>query len=764
MLHTSDTDRLPRHTHAPPALVRCRARTWRVLDTRMDEDHTTWRLARSAELPRLIASPPDEVVAVQSHVRRVSRRTWMRVVLAESRSSAPAWWPVTAARQPLTLLAWQCVPAMMILSGHHRRVLLADEVGMGKTVQAGILLHEIHAREPGAATLVVVPAVLVAQWSAELRARSRLEVSVLDATTLRAEAAQPQRVVDAARAGNCWLTSIDLVRQPDVIALVARTRWTLLVVDEAHLCAPGTARLDAVARVASSSARVLLLTASPTAAGAAGADRLRAFGARLGEAPMPVLRRDASRLARPRRRTCLLRVRLEDRHLALCARLDRFADRARYESGASGLLPALVLRRRASSSPAALIRSIERRLQVLGLVQSARPRPAGLFDDASQDEQDDELMSVGAWREEREERRELEHLLTLAREVPAGGGKLEAVARLVTRCRQPVVVFTAFLDTLRALRPLLAHHELVVVHGAQPDAARTEAIAAFTRGPAIVLLTTDASAEGLNLHSRCRLIVHAEVPSSARMLEQRSGRVDRYGQTRRVHAVVMASATVEDQQALARLSARASGDDEWLASTVQTRCRRTEVAERAFATWTPLGEGDVTSVEEPRQGDVPLLALRPRRWRRVATRLGLPATAQSVCLATLRASGRAELSATCLTACMVSPIPWLPWTATAACWPAPLRAAAVRARRLAKRLVSWEQDATRAAEHAATGNQPDLFAASTMHSSRDRAESRPDPVWLTIEPRAVASCTSPSPGATGRAHVAQTTVVEGSSR
>ena len=227
-----------------------------------------------------------------------------------------------------------------------------------------LLLHEIHAREPDAATLVITPATLVAQWATELRTRAHLAPAVLDAAALRREADCPRSMVDAARAGTCWLMSIDLLRQPDVVALLARTRWTLLVVDEAHAAAPGTARLEAVSRVASASVRVLLLTATPSAGGSA--DGLRRLGARAGEAPMPVVRRDASLLSRPRRRSRVLHAGLDATHAALCARLDQFVERARVESGARGLLPALVLRRRASSCPAALRRSLERRLDVLG--------------------------------------------------------------------------------------------------------------------------------------------------------------------------------------------------------------------------------------------------------------------------------------------------------------------------------------------------------------------------------------------------------------
>ena len=145
------------------------------------------------------------------------------------------------------------------------------------------------------------------------------------------------------------------------------------------------------------------------------------------------------------------------------------------------------------------------------------------------------------------------------------------------------MVFTAFLDTLRALRALLPAEGVVMVHGEQPDALRAHAIRSFTAGDAMVLLATDTAAEGLNLHARCRLVVHAEVPSSIRVFEQRTGRLDRYGQSRRVHAIVMSSLTREDREAMERLRTHALRDEQWIAGVGASRCRRSAVAARRLA-------------------------------------------------------------------------------------------------------------------------------------------------------------------------------------
>ncbi len=727
MLHTATASRESTLDSRVPARVWCRARRWRVLDRSERDGHVSWRLAQDAELPRLIASPPDEVTQERAALRLVSRRTWMHLALDGAREP-PSWWPSHAARLPLTHLAWQYVPSIMVLSGHHRRVLLADDVGMGKTVQAALLLHEIHAREPDAVTLVVCPASLVAQWTAELRRRACIHASVLDAAALRIEAALPRRAVDASRAGTCWLVSIDLLRQPDVIDLLGRTRWTLLVVDEAHACAPGTARLTAVSRVAMSSTRVLLLTATPTAAGTAGAVCLRTIGARSGETPMAVVRRDAALMGRMPRRTRFLDVRLDASHRTLCTRLDEYVARARHESDAAGLLPALVLRRRASSCPAALVRSLERRLLVLGQDAPAEPGLIGLFDQ-TEDDRDDELMRRRAWEDEGAERHALAALLDAARALPPAGRKLETVARLVRRCREPVVIFTSYVDTLRALRTRLAAHDPIVIHGGLPDALRSEAIAAFVEGRARVLVTTDASAEGLNLHETCRLVVHAEMPPSRRALEQRTGRVDRYGQTRRVHTVVMTSGTIEDMEALDRLRVRAESDNSWLETHTASRCRRTAVAAGALER-RPAPSAPRTYVA--------VCALRRGRWRRTIARLGLDEDTTTLCAGVLQVSGEAELS--------TSRVPVLVFAGQQTPpardsrprrWRDELDVLLARARCLALRVSEWQRDAGRSAQAAAARDRGDLFADAMAGRDVDSVAPVGDTLAASIVPSAV---------------------------
>ena len=97
---------------------------------------------------------------------------------------------------------------------------------------------------------------------------------------------------------------------------------------------------------------------------------------------------------------------------------------------------------------------------------------------------------------------------------------------------------------------------VALLHGGLDRTARTEAQRRFRRGEARFLLATDTAGQGLNLHERCRLVISVELPWNPLRLEQRIGRVDRLGQTRRVHATHLAAADSPEELVLASLKAR----------------------------------------------------------------------------------------------------------------------------------------------------------------------------------------------------------------
>jgi hypothetical protein len=205
-----------------------------------------------------------------------------------------------------------------------------------------------------------------------------------------------------------------------------------------------------------------------------------------------------------------------------------------------GPMVASVICRRAVSSAYALVRTLERRTQLLssgGGSESPHPELPWLEADAAEDLPSDEILGSPGLADTNLELAWLERLITMAKDVGYRDAKFNLVQRLLRRTSEAAIVFSEYRDTLVALESCLARRlTLATLNGAMSPRERREAVERFVSGKARVLLATDAAGEGLNLQARCRLVLNLELPWNPVRLEQRIGRVDRLGQTRRVHA------------------------------------------------------------------------------------------------------------------------------------------------------------------------------------------------------------------------------------
>src|SRR5436190_246298 len=150
-----------------------------------------------------------------------------------------------------------------MLRGDGCRFLIADAVGLGKTVQAGLMIAEVLLRQGDARAIVICPAGLREQWRDELQNRFRLSADILDAAGVaRATATLPVGFNPWA-AASLVITSIDYVKRPEVMRCLETLIWDLVIFDEAHALAGRSDRAMA-ATVLGGRARVLvMLTATP---------------------------------------------------------------------------------------------------------------------------------------------------------------------------------------------------------------------------------------------------------------------------------------------------------------------------------------------------------------------------------------------------------------------------------------------------------------------------------------------------------------------
>ena len=551
------------------AVVHARGDMWTVVSVqRFDGCALVALEGRGPDRPgrrTTLITPFDAIT--RSPVSRIERRRRPRVVAAvlaaigRERRERRLWTAVDGAFTPF---AWQLSPALAVLGGA-TRLLLADAVGLGKTVQAGLVVAELMARGLVERTLVLTPAGLRESWVEELRTRFHLPAEVLDQASLlahgewRAAGANPWTRVPIV------VSSIDLVKRAEVRAAVDDEPLDLLIVDEAHHCTPGSDRGAVVARLARSVPWLVLASATPHAGDA----RAFRFLLDLGrvdpaEPPMPVFRRgrhDAALLCS--RSTHVLAVTLTDAERRLQAAVHAYARELCQGPmpDAPGLrLVGGVLARRATSSALAARRTLARRLAALsGAAPSPVERQAQLpWTEVEDDEPlDHAWLGTPGLKNSADECDRLRALIADADEACGHPSKLIRLRRLLARAGEPAIVFTEFRDTLDACVPLVSGvGPIRCLHGGMDVADRRRALADFLQGRARVLLATDVASEGLNLHERARLVVTIEWPWSPQRLEQRVGRVDRLGQTRRVHAVHLTSRGTFEDTVVAHLLAR----------------------------------------------------------------------------------------------------------------------------------------------------------------------------------------------------------------
>ena len=531
--------------------------------------------------------PFDRPVAARSatRLRIVSLSTWARHA---GRALAGAIDP-RSPRGTFTgdILPYQLAPAIAIASGVSR-VLLADEVGLGKTIQAGWILADLLAREPAARALVAVPASLREQWTSELTTMFALAPARVDAAWLRSAVADRPAEVSPWAAPGVYLGSVDFLKRPDVARSLTAAPWDLVVIDEAHGATAPTDRHTALAAMTAVARRVVIITATPYSGDAAGFASMVSLGAHAGDVPPLMFRRSRDEVGDGRkRRHRFATVRIGRDEFRLQRLLERYTREVwRHAPGdADGARLAMtVLRKRALSSPAAALRSLVRRLELLQGT-APTPRQLSLFDEPPEadDALPDGAMATPGMADGRLEQRWLAALIDAASRAAGTDSKRRQLLRLIARvASEPVIVFTEYRDTLRLLAECLP--AALQLHGGLTGGERAEVQRRFNQEGGI-LIATDAAADGLNLQRRCRLLVNYELPWNPARLEQRIGRVDRIGQRRTVHAIsLIARDTAEDlvvaglARRLARIAETLGERDRLAAFLTEARTARSVIA------------------------------------------------------------------------------------------------------------------------------------------------------------------------------------------
>ena len=413
---------------------------------------------------------------------------------------------------------YQLQAARSALRRMRGRAILADEVGLGKTIEAGLILAELRLRGLADRTLVITPAGLVAQWQEELERKFGV----------------PTRIFGQDADRGVLVASLAAARRDPMKSQLTAEPWDLIIADEAHrVRAPRSASGQLIRQLRSR--YLLLLTATPVenrlqdlyemvslvAPGLLGT--AAQFRAAHGTAPLAAPGKEPRNIAALRKQTAevIIRHRRSEVSVLLPQRL---AETVRVEpSGAERQWYAdLTARVRVEGRTA----TSAQRLTLRSVAKLAGSSPAAAAPTLAKIGWDD-LARRGS-------------LLTAPAKVTV---LLDRLGRF-TQAGQKVLVFTAFRRTLELLTDQVPG--AAVYHGSLPRAEKEAAIAAF-RDEAQVLLSTESAGEGRNLQF-CHVMVNMDLPWNPMQIEQRLGRLHRVGQEHDVLLTnLVASGTLEEQ-------------------------------------------------------------------------------------------------------------------------------------------------------------------------------------------------------------------------
>ena len=431
---------------------------------------------------------------------------------------------------------YQVETARKVLKQFHGRVLLADEVGLGKTVEAGMVVKEYLLRGMADRLLVLVPPSLVGQWREELETKFGIEVATTHDPMLRED---PERFWAQPR----LVASLAAARRRENAALLGAIKHDIVVVDEAHHLKDRASQsyklIDGLPK-----RFLLLLSATPVQNSLIELYNLltllqpgifrtqkefRAAYMTPGKPRVPVNQerlRDLMRRVMIRNTRAVVALRLPRRHATTHRVEGGPAERSCYEE-----LNRLVRATAASAAP-------RNRLALRHLLSAAGSSPAAAAAAVNRYAERQPAGDAAAWAD----------LAKRYAAIPSGGKEAALIDLLKQNPQEKKLVFVHHRDTLASLAALLREQRIdfALFEGGLSGPDKDAAITAF-RDRLPVLLSTESGGEGRNIQF-CNTLINFDIPWNPMVIEQRIGRVDRIGQQREVFIFnLVTRGTLEDQ-------------------------------------------------------------------------------------------------------------------------------------------------------------------------------------------------------------------------
>lgn len=474
----------------------------------------------------------------------------------------------------------QVKAAHKILNSHDQRYLIADEVGLGKTIEAGIVIEELLARGRAERVLIVTPASLQTQWQEEMKDKFDQEYVIYNREFVNS-VCQTWAIKDAWKKEDLVITSIDFAKQDDMLEGLKNTHWDIAIIDEAHHLtarrgSDGTInkvdRYNVGEAVSENSDSVLFLTGTPHKGKHdqfyfmldllvpyrfenehdISPKKLNDVMIRRLKSNPNMVNSDGTPMF-PEKYIETLGVDFTEKESNLYEDITSYLqneyrlgeDQEKHAAGFSKV----IYQKRLVSSIQAIQRSLEKRADHLRkgggknelsqvvekLLPQYEKRPETLTE-KQRERIEKELQSVSSGQSAEEVRTELntlDDLLTRAHsiDIDSKAKKLKNFINnlLESDPDEKILIFTEYTDTLEYLRDrVLPQHNIAQIHGSMSQGERRRQVETF-RNNANIMIATDAAREGINLQF-AHIMVNYDLPWNPIRIDQRMGRLHRYGQ------------------------------------------------------------------------------------------------------------------------------------------------------------------------------------------------------------------------------------------
>lgn len=436
------------------------------------------------------------------------------------------------------------------------RILIADEVGLGKTIIAALVATELRARGLANKALFVVPKSLVLKWKGELESRFDFDVEILDSTYMKVHS-EPFEKKEFA-----YVASMDFLKQ-DHIKEKIQNDFDIIIVDEAHKFKIRTDRLELGKVLAAKSNVLIFLTATPHD----GRDddfmaRISLLDPYVGDIASSSylwtrnIKEDVKdiqgKTVFPPRTSKTVDIPLTNAEREINDLLQDYFDARYSEAQNQREINAVrflshIFRKRASSSISALKISLKRRLEKLGNIDLdellKRQSIIKDYDEELDPEFENEESEIDGFTlgvDIENEKASLRNIISELEKLGSRDTKFDILQKSIqelktTDPKTKILLFTEYRDTLDYLIERLSeNYKIGKIDGTMKIEDRSDMLLEFRKedGPEI-LLCTDAAGEGIDMQF-CNIEYNYDLPWNPNKLEQRMGRIHRIGQTREV--------------------------------------------------------------------------------------------------------------------------------------------------------------------------------------------------------------------------------------